>query len=427
MKNFFRFLSEAKESQASMQARRMGLKGDGHGGWYNAQGEFVAKTEKGELKFYNQGQRVGQRDLPQQRTKANQQVAATQAATTPTPAAAETPGAEEEPKTKEGGSVTLVFGRFNPPTVGHQKLLNAAAGVSSGSELRVYPSRSQDPKKNPLDPSTKIKYMKQMFPKYEESIIDDDKMKTIFDVLITADEDGFNDVTIVVGGDRLGEFKNLANKYNGDLYTFDSINVVSAGERDADATGVVGMSASAMRKAAADNDFETFRRGIPKSLDDDGTKQLFNAVRKAMKITTKEGYSLWEIAPKMDWQGLRENYYMKKIFCIGSLVENLNTGLIGEVMRRGANHLICVTEEGRMFKSWIKDLMEYSEVKVEKKMRAPGKPNTLAGTGGYFKYAVDMTPGFNPGDKTNLQPGAKPYSGYKQSNAREFINKYKKR
>ena len=427
MKNFFRFLSEAKESQASMQARRMGLKGDGHGGWYNPQGEFVAKTEKGELKFYNQGQRVGQRDIPQQRTKANQQVAATQAATTPTPAAPETPGAEEEPKTKEGGSVTLVFGRFNPPTVGHQKLLSTAAGVASGSELRVYPSRSQDPKKNPLDPSTKVKYMKQMFPKYEESIIDDDKMKTIFDVLVAADEDGFNDVTIVVGADRLGEFKNLANKYNGDLYTFDSINVVSAGERDADSAGVTGMSASKMRKAAADNDFDTFRAGIPKSLDDEGAKQLFNAVRKAMKITAKESYSLWEIAPKMDWQGLRENYYMKKIFRIGSLVENLNTGLVGEVMRRGANHLICVTKEGRMFKSWIKDLMEYSEVKMEKKMRAPGKPNTLAGTGGYFKYAVDMTPGFNPGDKTNLQPGGKPYKGYTQSNARDFINKYKKK
>jgi hypothetical protein len=84
-----------------------------------------------------------------------------------------------------------------------------------------------------------------------------------------------------------------------------------------------------------------------------------------------------------------------------------------------------VTEEGYMFKSWIKDVMEYTEVKMEKKMRLPGKPNTLAGTGGYFKYAVDMTPGFNKGDKTNLQYGAKPYGGYKQSSIKEFLNKYK--
>jgi hypothetical protein len=333
----------------------------------------------------------------------------------------------EEPKQKEGGSVTLVFGRFNPPTIGHQKLLSSASSISAGGELRIYPSRSQDPKKNPLDPGTKVEYMKKMFPKYVDNIINDDKMKTIFDVLSSADEDGFNEVTIVVGADRLAEFKNLANKYNGDLYNFEFINVVSAGERDADAGGVEGMSASKMRKAAMENDFDTFRAGIPKVLDNKGTKDLFNNLRKSMKATTKESYALWEIAPKFDWENLRENYITKKIFRLGDLVENLNTGLIGRVMRRGANHLICVTEEGWMFKSWIKDLMEYTEVKVEKKMRVPGKPNTLVGTGGYFKYAVDMTPGFERGDKTNLQYGAKPYSGYKQSNSREFINKYKKK
>jgi hypothetical protein len=79
-----------------------------------------------------------------------------------------------------------------------------------------------------------------------------------------------------------------------------------------------------------------------------------------------------------------------------------------------------------MFKSWIKDVMEYTEVKMDKKTRVPGKPNTLVGTGGYFKYAVDMTPGFNSRDKTNLQFGAKPYKGYAESNLKEFINKYRK-
>ena len=105
---------------------------------------------------------------------------------------------------------------------------------------------------------------------------------------------------------------------------------------------------------------------------------------------------------------------------MGDIVENLNTGLVGEIIRRGANHLICVSEEGFMFKSWIKDVMEYTEVKMDRKYREPGKPNTLVGTTGYFKYASDMTPGFEKGDKMNLQPGAKPYSGIK-----EFINKYK--
>ena len=403
-----------------MQARRLGLKGDGHGGWYNPQGEFIAKTEKGELKFFNQGQRVGQRDTPQQRTKANQQVAATQAATKPQE---QQPGRKEADVLRgdeEGKGVTVVFGRFNPPTTGHKKLLDSASNISAGAELRVYPSRSQDPKKNPLDPSTKIEYMKKMFPKYEENIIDDENMKSIFDVLKTADEEGFTDVTIVVGADRLGEFKNLANKYNGDLYTFDMINVVSAGERDADAEGVEGMSASKMRKAAVDNDFETFKSGTPKSLGPEETKNLFNALRKSMRVSTKESYNLWEIAPKFDFKSLRENYVGGVIYRIGDLVENLNTGLVGRIIRRGTNHLICVTRENYMFKSWIRDVMEYTEKRVDRKMRTPGKPNTLIGTTGYFKYAAQQTPGALKIGSENLQSGGKAYGI-------NFINKYKKK
>jgi hypothetical protein len=154
--------------------------------------------------------------------------------------------------------------------------------------------------------------------------------------------------------------------------------------------------------------------------------ELFDSVRASMGIN--ENWNLWEIAPKFDYQTLRENYISEKVFQIGQLVENLNTGLVGRIIRRGTNYLICVTESGMMFKSWIKDVMEtskYTEVKMDRKMRVPGKPNTLVGTGGYFKYAVDMTPGFEKGEKTNLQYGAKPYSGYKQSNIKEFINKYK--
>jgi hypothetical protein len=273
----------------------------------------------------------------------------------------------------------------------------------------------------------KISFMKKMFPDFEEIIINDDNMRSIFDVLINANEEGYSSVNIVVGSDRQAEFENLAQKYNGDLYNFDLIRVVSAGVRDADADGVEGMSASKMRKAVLDNDFDSFRRGTPKTLDDADTLALFNSVRQGMgaKKKKKEVVELWQIAPKYDQQTLRENYLTGKIFRIGDIVENLNTGLIGEVMRRGTNHLIYVTEEGYMFKSWIRDLMEYTEKVMSRKERLPGKPNTLVGTSGYFKYVAGMTPGFEKGDKTNLQPGAKPYSGYKFSNIKEFINKYK--
>ena len=442
MKKFFQFVSEARQSQAAMQAKKLGLVGDGHGGWVDRKGELVAKTDKGKLKFYNQRQTPGQQDPSQVRTPANQQVAATQVAP-PTqappeeqPVAQQAPPEQqaqqmppEEQPVEEAPTITVVFGRFNPPTVGHEKLLNSAKKISVGGDIKIFPSRTQDPKKNPLDPDMKISYMKKMFPEYEDDIVNDPNMRSIFDVLVAASEEGYGNVNIVVGSDRQAEFDNLAQKYNGDLYNFDSINVVSAGVRDADAEGVEGMSASKMRQAVTSDDFTSFRRGTPKNLNDGETMNLFNAVRQGMgvKKVNKEGFSLWEIAPKYDQQTLRENYLEGKLFNIGEKVENLNTGLVGRVIRRGTNYLICLTNENLMFKSWIKDVMEYTEVKMERKKRVPGKPNTLVGTGGFFKYAVDMTPGFEKGERTNLQPGGKAYKGQNESYSHimQFLNKYK--
>ena len=432
MKSFLNFLTEATQSQATMQARKLNLRSDGHGGWLDTRGEFVAKTEKGKLVFYNKGEVQGKKDQP--KGAVGKSPAAPKPEAKPKPA----PAAETKPKTTptatgdvpvDSDTLTVAFGRFNPPTVGHEKLLKAARKASQGGDLKIYPSRTQDPKKNPLDPDMKISYMKKMFPEFEENIINDDEMKSIFNVLVTAAEEGYANVNIIVGSDRQAEFENLAQKYNGDLYNFDLIRVISAGVRDADAEGVEGMSASKMRKAVIDNDFKSFRRGTPKTLDDGDTQALFDAVRQGMGVkkakVTKENYNLWEIAPKYDQRTLRENYLMGKIFNIGDIVENLNTGLVGKIIRRGTNYLICLTQEEYMFKSWIRDVMEYTEKTMNRKERLPGKPNTLAGTAGYFKYAVDMTPGFEKGDKTNLQPGAKPYKGYSVSNIREFINKYK--
>lgn len=416
MKNFFQFLSEATESQASQQAKKLGLKGDGHGSWLDRSGKVVARTDKGKLKFIDGRQARS----PEETAAAQQRAGAPVAASQPQaePRAAQAP--EEEPQ--ELPPLTVVFGRFNPPTVGHEKLLKSAKRISAGGDIKIYPSRTQDPKKNPLDPSKKIKYMKLMFPEFKDNIINDPEMKSIFNVLIAANEEGYDNVNIVVGSDRQAEFENLAQKYNGDLYTFDEIRVISAGVRDADAEGVEGMSASKMRKAVMDNDFASFRRGTPKTLDDGDTQTLFDAVRQGMGVkktkVKKESYSLWEIAPKYDMKNLRESYIRGKLFKLGDKVENLNTGLVGEVMRRGTNYLICVTEEGYMFKSWIKDVMEYTEVKMDSMYRAPGKPNTLLGTTGYLKYALQQTPGASLG-KENLQAGGTSFLD-------KFINKYKK-
>ena len=365
MKSFLQFLTEATQSQAAMQAKKLGLKGDGHGGWIDRAGKVVARTEKGKLKFPEKRTSKGQEEpeADTQKSSASETKPKAKAAQAPAPQPKAAPKPAPEDQSQETPPLTVVFGRFNPPTVGHDKLLKSAKRISAGGDVKIYPSRTQDPKKNPLDPDMKISFMKKMFPDFKEIIINDDNMRSIFDVLVNANEEGYSNVNIVVGSDRQAEFENLAQKYNGDLYNFDLIRVVSAGVRDADADGVEGMSASKMRKAVIDGDFDSFRKGTPKTLDDADTQALFNAVRQGMgaKKKKKEVVELWQIAPKYDQQTLRENYLTGKIFRIGDIVENLNTGLVGKIIRRGTNHLICLTKEEYMFKSWIKDVMEYTE------------------------------------------------------------------
>jgi len=391
MKSFFHFLSEA-QSQASMQAKKLNLKSDGHGGWLDTRGKFVATTEDGKLKFVDKKKAKADDETK----KPSQSQAQTQTRKVEKPQKETQPKTEKAPeketqKSGDGETITVAFGRFNPPTVGHGKLLSAAKKASQGGELKIYPSRTQDPKKNPLDPDMKISFMKKMFPDFEENIVNDDEMKSIFNVLTTAGEQGYKNVNIIVGSDRQSEFENLAQKYNGELYNFELIRVISAGVRDADAEGVEGMSASKMRKAVVDGDFDSFRKGTPKDLDDGDTQALFDAVRTGMgvKKMKKESYELWEIAPRYDQRTLRERYLTGDLFKIGDIVENLNTGLIGKIMRRGTNYLICVTEQDNMFKSWIRDVMEAVQ-NYPGPSGVPSKQREI-GTDAHRDYAMRLT------------------------------------
>ena len=439
MKSFLGFLAEVSKSQAALQAERMKLTNDGHGQWYDEKGNLVARTVAGKLEFFDKKQAKAEEEPAQRQAEKPEEGTEKKTSAAPEVEAQDdefgtfadgTPRRMSPPTRADGspkedlGPLTVTFGRFNPPTVGHQKLLYAAKNAAGKGALKIYPSRSQDAKKNPYDADEKVEVMKQMFPDHAGSIVNDPNAKTIFDVLKQAHQDGYSSVKIVVGGDRVKEFEKLSGDYNGKLYDFSDVATVSAGERDPDSGGVEGMSASKMRKAAADGDLAEFRKGLPDNIDDKTAKQMMNTIRKKMKVS--EGWNLWEIAPKFDWKNLRENYVTGKIFKVDQLVENLNTGLVGKVIRRGTNYLICVTEDNIMFKSWIRDLCEYTEVKMDRKKRTPKKPNTLVGTGGYFKYAADMTPGFEKGDKTNIQPGGKPYKGPAR-NIKEFINRYKKK
>ena len=440
MKSFLQFISE---STAVQQAKRMGLVGDGHGGWYDKQGEFVAKTEGGKLKFYNKRQRQGQ-DPPQSEKEKNlstsssepaqgkeqpaapaaapapvpQQAAATQQE--PVPQGEEDPNApallEPEPVEKTKGTLTIAFGRFNPPTIGHEKLLDTVAASSDDGDYIVVPSRSQDTKKNPLDPESKVSTMKAMFPNHSDKIVDDPNNRTIFDVLKKAHSDGYAGVRLVVGGDRQKEFDKLTSTYNGRMYQFDNLEVQSAGDRDDDSEDPIeAMSASVQRKHVANGDFNAFFGNLHRPvetfdadnkpveelqpiIDEKKAKELYLKLRSSMNV--KEG-NLWQLGYKLDWKTLRENYINEKIFNIGQLVENLNTGLVGRIIRRGANHLICVTEDRLMFKSWIKDVTEHTKVS--------GVPadQRLVGTDSLRKYTENLVPGSTWG--------------------KQFINKYRKK
>jgi len=405
VKSFAQFLGEAVKTAASTQAKQRGLVGDGHGGWYDAKGNFVAKTVNKKLKFTGSRGAGEEEEAPQQggpaATATPTKTKAPEPAPTPKAAAAPPQDVEQSGEvfgtddlqqqtaekmgeaTSEG--VVIVFGRFNPPTTGHEKLLTAAKEEASRqkADLRIYPSRSVDPKKNPLQPGAKIDYMKKMFPDYEEDIRDDANSKTIFDVLVACQNVGYKGVTIVVGQDRLNEFQGLSQKYNGDLYEFEEINVVSAGERDADAEGLEGMSASKLRKAAMDGNFKEFVKGVP-NIGNDEKMNLFKLLQKSMGIKKddkkkdkKKEVKEWEYAPKLDPFGLRIAYLREEIFKIGSLVESLQTGEVGRITRRGANHVICQTSEGHMFKSWLRDISEAYDV----------------GTDNYRDYVQSMTPG----------------------------------
>ena len=408
MKSFFQFLTE---TTATQQAARLGLQGDGHGGWYDkATGEFVAKTEKGRLKFYNKRQAVG-KDPAQTETEKNisnpnfvdPALQQQQAPVAQQPVAQEAPPVNFLPVEKTKGTLTIAFGRFNPPHLGHLQLMDTAASSAEqeGSDYMIVPSRSQDKKKNPLDPDTKVALMRSMFPQHSERIMNDASTRTIFDVLKKAHNDGYTNVRIVGGADRVKEFNKLANNYNGNLYAFDNIDVVSAGDRDPDSEGVEGLSASRMRLAAAEGDFKTFRLGMPPDMRPKDARAVFDTVRTAMGIQDQVA-EVWEIAPKFDQRTLRENYLSEAIFKIGQLVENLNTGLIGRIIRRGTNYLICVTEDHIMFKSWIKDVME---AKLTNRSGVSADQR-LVGTDAYRKYVESMVPGHLSG--------------------REFINKYRK-
>ena len=243
----------------------------------------------------------------------------------------------------------FAFGRFNPPTTGHAKLMKEVITQARKNNANhiVYASASQDKRSNPLDVKTKVKFMQKMFRQNKIKAAGGTQ-RTFMEILKFYNK-MYGEIVMVAGSDRISEFQKLADKYNGRDYDYKSIKVVSSGERDPDAEGVTGMSASKMREMAKNDDYRSFKKGVV-SLSDSDTKALFNAVRKGMDI--RESY----VGKFTDFvnNDIREEYHQQRIFNVGDMIEHTD-GSKGMVVRRGANY-VSYESDGIIKKAWLYDV-----------------------------------------------------------------------
>ena len=340
------------------------------------------------------------------------------AAKTKKPATSSKGKSSAQNKKLEDKHVAITFGRFNPPHAGHGKLLDAvkAHGGDSGN-YRIYPSRSQDHKKNPLSADKKVEYMRKMFKHHKDAIQNNEAHRNVFDVLRDLHDEGHEHVTMVVGDDRVKEFETLANKYNGVHYDFKSINIKSAGARADDSDDPIeNLSASKMRAHAQGGDHGSFHAGMPKGFSTKHSQELMQHVVDGMKEPPKKSkkkseiheQSLWEYAPKLDFDSFRNHYMLDHIFKVGAIVEHDDTGLRGKVVHRGTNYVIFEMPDGNEHRAWLQHITEV-DLSQEQEVAADttkdqsnysaddGSGNTWkAGTDEYRQALQNMTPGQKP-------------------------------
>jgi len=256
--------------------------------------------------------------------------------------------------TEAKGLVVMAFGRMNPPTIGHLKLADKVKSIAGSNPYRIYLSQTTGPK-DPLPFPKKVAYAKKSFgTKHAKSIMADKSVKTFIQAAQKLNEEGYTQLIMVAGSDRIQEFQRLLDTYNGKpdkkgnvVFDFtDGVKVISSGERDPDsADPTEAISASVMRKAAQDGDFDTFKKGSPlKELD---AKKMYLDVRKFMGVREEREMS-------DDYDSLRDAYLTGKIWNIGESVEA--NGVSGEVVRKGTNYLSFVSEDGKVHKAWLHEI-----------------------------------------------------------------------
>ena len=268
----------------------------------------------------------------------------------------------------------FTFGRMNPPTIGHEKLLDALAKQSGKNDYFVFLSQTQDKKKNPLNYNTKMKTVRKMFPRHARRVMINKSVRTVFDAATFLYDKGYKSVVMVVGSDRVREFETLLNKYNGEkgahgFYNFQSLSVASAGTRDPDDEGVAGMSASKLRAFASDNDFTSFAQGLPSSMGNKEAKKMFMDVRNGMGLTEETVFKRHvELEPVSD---IREDFVKGKLFDLGDTVVVKKSDEMGTIVHLGTNYVVVQIDEETTTRKWIDDVQKV-EI-VENKV-----PNSLS-------------------------------------------------
>ena len=301
--------------------------------------------------------------------------------------------------------VYFTFGRMNPPTIGHGKLIDKLASVAGRNPYRIFVSQSQDPKKNPLNYSDKIKNIRKMFPKHARNVMINKNVKSAMDILPALYDQGFRKVVMVVGSDRVNEFEALLNKYNGKegrhgFYNFSDIKVASAGDRDPDAEGVEGMSASKMRSFASDNDFTSFSQGLPKTVSTKDARKLFNDVRKGMGL--KEERTFKNHIQLTPVSSTREAFIEGQLFDLGESVIIKKTDEVGTITVLGSNYVIVESADGKRTRHWL-DAVEKIEEQDNKKSMYKDKPDW--GTPESTKKWKKATPGETSEARGTCWPG----------------------
>ena len=281
----------------------------------------------------------------------------------------------------------LVFGRMNPPTIGHGKLLDKLAAVAGRAPYRIYLSQSNDKKDNPLTYSDKVKFARKMFPRHARSIIIDKKVITPFHALSAMFDAGFKKVIMIAGSDRVKEYDLRLNKYNGKkgnhgFYNFDSgVKIVSAGQRDPDGKGAEGASGTKQRGYAQSNDFTAFSQGLSKAISNPDAKKMFNAVRNGMGL--KEENEFKRHIQLKTVSETREAFVKGELFELGEQVIIKKTSEVGKITLIGSNYVIVETSD-KTTRQWL-DAVEkiVEEAKYD------------YGTDASVKYMKKTTPGQN--------------------------------